>query len=302
MILGFKKYMKNIAVIGHGYVGKAMENFFKDHYKLFVYDPPFMEQTFMEQTSKKERFEEDGIVFTSSRDEINSCDLAVVCTPTPKGEQGEVDLGIIYETFEWLNTPLILIKSTIPPGTTDKLIAGEGGGQAGKKIAFSPEYIGEGKYVVQWWKDKAYPHPTEMKFHDFFIFGGEKEVTTEIISFFQKVVGPEVKYMQTDTKTAELTKYMENSWGATKVTFCNEFYNIAKTFGVDYNELRELWLLDGRVERMHTVVFPDKRGFGGKCFPKDVHGIAKASEEAGYEPKLLKSVLDINEDLQKLNP
>lgn len=277
--------MKNIAIVGYGYVGKAMVNFFKDHYNIFVYDPIYFETKNTEQ-----------ITFTKEKDAINSCDLAVVCVPTPMDVSGEVDLSIIRETVAWLNTPVILIKSTIPPGTTDKLIE-----ETGKNIVFSPEYIGEGKYVVQWWKDKGYPHPTDMKYHDFQIFGGERKNTSQVLEFFKKILGPEVKYIQTNTRTAELVKYMENSWGAMKVTFCNEFYDIAQSLGIDYNELRELWLLDGRVERMHTVVFEDKRGFGGKCYPKDVNGIVYASEKAGYEPKLLKEVLRRNKEFNARN-
>lgn len=286
-----KSGVQNIAIIGYGYVGKAVANYFKDHYNLFIYDPYYLEANAM-----GERLEDKDMVFTMSNDEINSCDLAVVCVPTGMAEGGAVDLSAIESTIDWLNTPLILFKSTVPPGTVDKLVE-----TTGKAIAFSPEYIGEGKYVVQWWKDKGYPHPTDMKFHDFQIFGGLPTTTSGVLQFFKKVTGPEVKYLQTDAKTAELTKYMENSWGAMKVTFCNEFYEIAKTFGVDYDELRELWLMDGRVERMHTAVFKKSRGFGGKCYPKDVNGIIYASEKAGYEPKLLKQVIDSNEEFVNLS-
>ncbi|MFT5179661.1 MAG: UDPglucose 6-dehydrogenase [Candidatus Paceibacteria bacterium] len=258
--------MKKIAIVGYGYVGKSMFNFFKDHYDVYICDPTY------EKSNTKE--------------EINDCDMAVVCVPTPQGETGAVDTTIVEEVIGWLQVPLILIKSTIPPKTTKGLKD-----KFNKRIVFSPEYIGEGKYQVQWWKDKAYPHPTDMKMHDFFIFGGDKEDTPEMIQYFLKVVGPDPKYIQTDSTTAELVKYMENSWGAMKVAFCNEFADIADTFDVNYEELREMWLLDGRVERMHTAVFRDQRGFGGKCFPKDVNGIIEHSIKHGYEPELLMKVI-----------
>ena len=277
--------MKSIAIVGFGYVGRAVARFFADHYKIKVYDPYLQ--------GNEEELNHPNISQETKYDAINSCDFAVVCVPTPMGVAGEVDLSIIEQTVEWLNTPLILIKSTIPPGTTKKLRE-----QTGKSIVFSPEYIGEGKYVVQWWKDKGYPHPTDMKYHDFQIFGGERKHTSGVVEFFKRVLGPDVRYMQTDSTTAELVKYMENAWGATKVIFCNEFALMADAFGVDYDELRELFLLDGRVERMHTAVFKDNRGFGGKCYPKDVNGIVRASEKAGYEPKLLKAVLQVNDKLR----
>ncbi len=274
--------MKTIAIIGHGYVGKAVHTFFKDHFDLITIDIK----------------EDQDQQFRDKQRQINmKADLAIICVPTPEGADHSVDLSMVRESVDWLETPLILIKSTIPPGTVDSLVSA-----TGKSICFSPEYIGEGKYVVQWWKDKGYPHPTDMKYHDFQIVGGDKHTARAILEFFKSVAGPEINYQVTDAKTAELVKYMENSWGATKVTFCNEFALIAQTLGVDYDELRELFLLDGRVERMHTAVFKENRGFGGKCFPKDVHGIVEASKQAGYEPKLLEAVLSTNDEIRKLNP
>lgn len=287
--------MKSIAIIGYGYVGKTVERFFKDHYKIKVYDPPYIKENLLEGV------DDDGTFFTTDKEDINCVDLAIVCVPTPAGDNGKVDLSILHEIFGWLHPYLTLIKSTVPPGTTQKLVEGEGSDWIDRKIAFSPEFIGEGNYMVQWWKDKGYPHPTDMKYHNFHIFGGKKETTSEILEFFKTVVGPDVQYFQTDSKTAELVKYMENSWGATKVTFCNEFANIAEKIGVDYDELRELWLLDGRVERMHTAVFKEKRGFGGKCYPKDLRGIIKLSEENGYVPELLKEVLKSNDRIRNPN-
>lgn len=109
-------------------------------------------------------------------------------------------------------------------------------------------------------------------------------------------MGPFCKYLQTDSTTAELVKYMENCWLATKVTFCNEFFDIANTFGVDYNELRELWLLDGRVGESHTIVYEENRGFGGKCLPKDTEALYGKIEDEGYSyiAKLLEAVINTN--------
>lgn len=262
---------KKIAVIGYGYVGKAVVDFFKGHYHGCIYDPHSKE------------------VRSVSKEEVNKCDMAVVCVPTPVGEQGQCDTTIVENTLGWLETPLIVIKSTVYPGFTDWALEAYG-----KRIVFSPEYIGEGKYQVQWWKDRGYPHPTDMKKHDFFIFGGERGATHEAIQYWLKVTGPDPKYIQTDPTTAEATKYMENTWGATKVRFCNEWADIAEVLGIDYAELRELFLLDGRTERMHTAVFDDQRGFGGKCFPKDLSAIIRRCEDESYEPTLLKSVRDGN--------
>ena len=258
-----------IAVIGHGYVGQAVERFFKDHFEVVVYDTKYD---------------------NADKDAVNDCDLGIVCVPTPMGEDGSCDLSIIHDTLTWLETPLILIKSTIPPTTTKRLVE-----KYDKNICFSPEYIGEGKYVIP--LGKGYPDPTDMKKHEFVIIGGEK--AQEIGEYFKTVLGAETTYRFVDSTTAELCKYMENSFLATKVTFCNEFYNIAEAFGVDYDVLRELWLLDGRIGRSHTVVFKNNRGYSGKCLPKDVNAIIKKTEAMGYEPKLLKAVIQTNEEIKK---
>ncbi len=130
---------------------------------------------------------------------------------------------------------------------------------------------------------------------DFWIFGGDPWDTEKAVEFWKSYVKTTARFYQTDSKTAEIVKYMENCFFATKVTFCNEFYEICKTFGSDYNEVRELWLADStRINRNHTQVYKDNRGFGGKCLPKDLSAIIKASIDEGYEPKLLEEVREVN--------
>lgn len=284
--------MKKIAIIGHGYVGKAMANYFKDHFNVFVYDPFLYPER---QPVNLGNSDIPDYILGASKEEVNQCDLVVICVPTPMRPDGMCDTSIVEDVLSWLSVRLVLIKSTIPPGTSRRLAEQ----YKTLNIVFSPEYIGEGKYYVP--VHKGYPHPTDMKQHEFFIFGGNRVDTAGVINFFLKVSGPDPFYAQTDWETAEVCKYMENSWGAMKVTFFNEFFDIAKTFGVDYKELRELFLLDGRTERMHTAVFEDKRGFGGKCFPKDVNAIVVASTAAGYEPHLLNEVLQSNERFTSQN-
>jgi UDPglucose 6-dehydrogenase len=263
--------MKKIGIVGYGHVGKGLEKFFEDHFEVRIFDTA--------QTDSKVKY--------ASKEEMNECDLGIIAVPTPMNSDGSVNLSHVENVLIWLNTPLILIKSTIPPGTTEMFVE-----KFSKNIAFSPEYMGESSYVTPWWNGIL--DPKDMKKHHFQILGGKRETTSQILQFFKKVFGPMPQLIQTDSRTAELTKYMENSWGATKVMFCNEFARIAEAFGVDYDELRELGLLDGRIHRMHTAVFKDKRGFNGKCLPKDINGIIKASEDVGYVPELLKEVIRSN--------
>jgi len=264
---------QTVAIIGHGYVGQALEQYFTNIYDLVIYDPG---KDMLDQTA------------------CNNADLAIVSVPTNMLPDRSVDLTAIEETFAWLETPAIVLKSTVPPGTTKRLAETY---NLQDRLVFSPEFIGEGGYPVPYWEDK--PHPTDMKLHRHLLFGGTDVAKQQVIPFFQRVSGPFCAYHGTDSTTAELTKYMENTWIATKVTFCNEFYEIAEAYDVDWHELRELWLTDGRVGRSHTLVYPDKRGFGGKCIPKDTNGMVHNASSVGYEAKFLTNVLERNADFKK---
>jgi UDPglucose 6-dehydrogenase len=269
---------KRVAVIGaKGYVGRAYADLLRKKFDVIDVDPLLGSMEMQKENVMGMKI-----------------DLAVVAVPTPQSPNGAADLSILFDTIQWLTSgkrkPLILIKSTIPPGTTMTLRH-----KFGRRIVFSPEYIGEGGYTIPWWRGE--PHPTDPSLHNFAIFGGERKYAIEVAQFFKPIMGPQARFYYTDSTTAELTKYMENAFFGLKVSFCNEFYEIAKAFGVDYDELRELWLLDERNTRGHTHVFPDKRGFGGKCLPKDINAIAYASEKAGWNPKLIKALLKFNEEI-----
>lgn len=268
-----------IGIVGFGYVGKGIARLFGDNV-FAIYDPGISQYNY----DPKAR-----------ADLFAQCDMTVICVPTNEKEGGECDTSIVYETAEWLSKvqDVILLKSTVKPGTTDELNK-----KYGDKFAMSPEYMGEGGYFTPYWK---YPDPKEMKMHSFQIFGGPRAVTKKVVDIFVRKIGPHAFYAQTTAKTAELVKYMENSWGAMKVIFANEWYDICETHGVDYREVRELWALDSRVEKMHTAVFTHKRGYGGKCFPKDVNAIIHATKEAGYDPRLMRMVQQRNKDFNKLN-
>jgi len=264
---------RNIGVVGFGKVGNAISEFFQESFKVHVYD------RYLENYNSDEH-----------KSRVKTADLAIVCVPTPYSDKyGYADLEAIEEAVSWLEPEIILLKSTVPPGTTERLSL-----EFNKKIVFSPEYIGESSYVTQWWKDVGYIHPNDIKKHDFFIFGGPETDTSLVLEYFKSVAGPIPKYLQTDSTTAELVKYMENSWASTKVTFVNQFYNLANSIGVNFNELRELWLLDGRINRMHTAVFSDSKGFKGKCLPKDLDTLIAYCEKNSFDSDFFKMLRELN--------
>jgi len=253
-----------IGIVGHGVVGHAMDRFFGLKYETVVHDPA------------------KGM---DRKAEINACDLAVVCVPTNSLPSGACDTSIVEEVVSWIDCPLILIKSTVPPKTTQRLSV-----KTGKRIVFSPEYIGESSYYTP----PQFMHPTDMEKHPFQIFGGDPQDTRHLVDIFVKIMGPVTKFFQTTSTTAELIKYQENIYGALKVSFFNEMYDLCGLLGVNYWEMREGWALDPRVDRYHSVVFKDKRGFSGKCFPKDLRAIIAVSESVGHNPEILKAAWNSN--------
>lgn len=283
-----------IAIIGYGYVGKAMHKIFPE---ALVYDNAHWNDDESQCTELGRKvINETGATLVKRAGVNTMCRLAIICVPTPMTEDPlhefkEVDLSIINDTVDWLQTELILIKSTVPPGTVDGLVE-----RTGKKICFSPEYIGEGKYQITPWK---YMSPDDPRTHEFVIVGGEAKTAEDILNIFVRKLGPEKTYMPMRAAEAELIKYMENSWGALKVIFAQEFYEFCQAKGLSWHTVREGWALDNRVEKMHTAVFVDERGFGGKCYPKDVNGIVVEGDKVGSEFSLLKAALRKNTKIRE---
>ena len=248
------------AIIGYGVVGKAMHELIPE---AVYYDV------------------QPGV--GHDQDEINECDVAFICVPTPQSADGSCDISAVEECIGWLTTPLIVLRSTVPPGTTEALAR-----KHNKRLVFQPEYLGE---------TAAHPYADVSRRH-FIILGGKPEDTSRVADAYNRFYHSDVQYHFTDALTAEVTKYMENCFFAAKVTFCNEFFGIAKALGVEYNELRELWLADTRISRDHTFVYPEQRGFSGKCLPKDLAAIIARAAEAGYDASFLKAVEAVNEDFK----
>lgn len=263
----------NITIIGYGYVGKAFDVFFSKKYNVSVYD---IRELNLERYTPK----------------INKSDMYVVCVSTDKNTDGSVDLSGVEDVFTKIcscdKEAFVLLKSTVPPGTTERLATR----YPEMHIVFSPEYIGESSYYLS----SPYDWSTDVVKTPFFIFGGNKKDADKMVTVFQRIAGPSKQYLIATSLECEITKYMENTFFASKIIFCNEFYNICKVYGVDYNVVRELWLLDCRINKNHTLVFNNDKPwcFGGKCLPKDLAGIIFHSEQRGYSPKFLRCVQNCN--------
>lgn len=244
-----------VGIIGFGHVGGAMYRIFPN---ATIYDAP------------------KGI---GNIEEINKCDIAFVCVPTPMSDNGSCNTTIVDQVLEQVNSKVIVLRSTVPVGYTDHKTQ-----VLNKRIVFQPEYYGE-----------TVAHPfADLSDRRWITIGGEKSACSFVAKLYKEVYTSELYINIVDAKTAELAKYMENTFLAAKVTFCNEFYDLANALGVNYDILRETWLLDPRIGRSHTFVYEDNRGYGGSCLPKDIAAMVFQGESAGVDVSLMKSIIKKN--------
>jgi UDPglucose 6-dehydrogenase len=182
-----------------------------------------------------------------------------------------------------------VLKSTVPPGTTVSLRE-----RFGRNLIFSPEYFGEGSHSSKDWDDHTGV--------PFTILGGDPDVTAQVEAVIREIYPEPHEIFRCGSTEAELTKYMENSYLAVKVGFVNEFYELAQALGISWDDTRYGWLLDPRIGDSHTTVFPDNRGWGGRCLPKDTAAITSFADTIGISLDLMKGVIAANDELRSRRP
>jgi UDPglucose 6-dehydrogenase len=250
-----------VLIVGWGHVGQQVGRYFTEAHHVDV----------------------DGMVCAATGELAEQLsepyDLGFICVPTPEGKDGRCDTRMVEDAFYmWqARARYWCIKSTVEVGTTERL---------GPNACFSPEYYGE-----------TLGHPLRDAM-PFVILGGPADVTRAFATAWTLVTNAYTRIYQTDSRTAELVKLMENAWLATKVSFCNQMYDLAAVAGVDWHELRELWLADPRVNASHTYVYPDNRGWGGKCLPKDTANLCAWARAAGKPASFIEMVRAYNDRLR----
>lgn len=268
--------VNSIGVVGCGFVGKAVIRGFSGFVKeVNTYDV------------------DPKRCYSSFEDTINS-DIVFVCLPTPmvSVEGGEANLSIIYDFFEKVNNikkrnykKIFAIKSTIPVGTTKKIIEKTGI----KSIVHCPEFLRASSFLI----DFLTPSRN--------IIGGNHK---ESIYKLKKLLNerfPGVHCYIMDSDASEMVKYMVNCFLATKVLFFNEMRLLADQKDMNWNDVIDGVLSDGRIGLSHyQVPGPDgDMGFGGLCFSKDINALISTMEENGIDPKLLKAVWEQNKTIRK---
>lgn len=266
--------MLKVAIVGYGVVGKAYHKVFKD---AIIYDP----------------YQPEGK--DTTKDDVNKCDVAVVAVFTPHNEDGTLDISIVEEVVDWIECPLIIIKSALHPGTVDYLVK-----KTNKRIAISVEYVGEGNYPVHFWK---YPDQEDPRRHQMLVVGGADDVAEEAIQVLWRYLSPDIKIHKVTALEAEIVKLVENSYPAMKVTFMNAMLSVAKKSGSSFIRIHQAWNSDPRTDSMHVRAVEFERGWTSKCWDKDVPALMKYAESIGAfdMASLLKAVILINKGHLKEN-
>ena len=266
-----------IGIIGQGYVGTAIKVRFEPYYDLETYDKYNEDKSTCELT-----------------DIVAECEVIFVCVPTPMNEDGschtDIVESVVKEIDEWVSryhtdvSPIVVIKSTVPPGTTDRLHRK----YKNVNVVFNPEFLTEANFIE------------DFKTQDRIILGGTRKGTNLLRQVYSKVF-PTAHIIKTGSKTAEMVKYMTNSYLATKVSFANEIYQICQKINIDYDKVVEYATLDERLGKTHlSVPGPDgDLGFGGHCLPKDLNALITFAQNLDLEPIVLETVNWVNDKFRK---
>jgi nucleotide sugar dehydrogenase len=257
-----------IGIIGMGYVGSAVA-WTHQSVDIIVHDPKLKTST--------------------SLDQFNTCDAIYVCVPSPcvdpTLEDGRCDSGILEQTLKELlfavtNKQIpIICKTTAPPSVYARLQ------EEYPNIVYVPEFL------------TAKNNLTDYANTDHVIIGGHYDWCVKVRKIIQLGLPLDLeKFTIVDIKTAALFKYMMNSYLATKVTFMNEFAQLAKHEGVEWGDIQYLASQDSRIGTTHMAVPGDngEYGWGGGCFPKDIAAIITEAIDLGLEFELMQKIETIN--------
>ena len=264
-----------IGIVGQGFVGNAVYQRWKKYYDIETYDLDENKST------------------SSLHNLVMMCDTIFVCLPTPMKKNGECDLSILESSlfdintlteFEGKGNKTIIIKSTIPPGTTQQLNKD----YKYLNILFNPEFLTERN------AEEDYNNQNRI------IIGGPRPQSTNVVRLFSKVF-PKARIIKTNSTYAEMVKYMTNAFLSTKVSFANEIYQLCNEVGADYDKVVEYATLDERLGKSHWMVpgHDGDFGFGGHCFPKDLSALIHLSDKLGTINNVLHATQDTNDEVRK---
>ncbi len=255
-----------IGIMGLGFVGTAMKNILESKHELFCYDP------------YKEGYDNPII--------LGHSEIIFLCVGTPMKEDSTVDMSQVESAIQTIidlriDVP-IFIKSTVSPGTCDRLSK-----KYILKIGSNPELLRERCALRDIWSS------------DRIIMGGTKEMIEILKEVYYPIFEDDVTYIKLTSTEAEMVKHATNAFLASQVGFANEIYNMCQIFGIEYDNIKDALYLDKRLGRHIAVPGTDgKMGFGGHCLPKDLNALVSHSKQNGYEPKLFEELLKFNKEIR----
>jgi len=261
-----------IGIIGKGFVGTAVAHGFSHQTSyganIRIYDiDPVKSQNTLEDT-------------------VNNSDFLFLSVPTPSSKDGTMNLSIVENALQSMNDinqnkdNIVLLRSTVVPGTTKYLQEKF----SNLRFVFNPEFLTERSATFDFINQSRV------------ILGGEEKYTNKVKKLYRDRFGQYLPVLETTFQTAELVKYMNNLFFATKVSFLNEMRLLADKIDVDWDKAVEGFILDGRIGHSHlSVPGPDgKFGFGGSCFPKDIQALIQFADSNDIEMSVLKGAWETN--------
>ena len=276
--------MYKIGIVGRGFVGSAVEFGFSpqtgcDVDDLYIYDKDKLRS------------------LHSLEDVVLYSDFIFLSVPTPSNEDGSINLSYVEDALQRISeitaeieqeiSPvptdldnIVLIRSTVTPGTTKKLQEK----YQNLRLVFNTEFLTERSANFDFINQTRY------------ILGGDKQNTNKVADLYRWRFGDTIPVIETNYQTAELIKYMNNCFFATKVSFLNEMKQVSDRCEADWDMAVEGFIRDGRIGHSHmSVPGPDgKFGFGGKCFPKDVSAMISFGNKLGLNMHTLNGVWNTN--------
>jgi len=259
-----------IGIVGQGFVGTAIKKGMSPIFDVESYD----------------KFKPGESTCENLAQIVERADIIFVCLPTPMKKTGECDLSIIEKTVLDIDTfssqmgqKTVIIKSTVPPGTTSRL----NDIVANIQVVFNPEFLTEANYIEDFRNQSR------------IVLGGPRPGTTIVKHMYRKRF-PMTPIVKTSSTIAELVKYFTNCFLATKVSFANEIKQLCDSLEVDYDKVVEYSLYDERIGKSHfSTPGPDGRsGFGGSCFPKDLNALISVANKIDVKPTVLNAVWEKN--------
>jgi len=260
-----------IGIVGKGFVGSAVQFGFSANTgcnaEVRVYD------------------KDPNKSLNTLQEVVNESDFVFLSVPTPSNEDGSINLDIVDEALSDINEVskrdnVILLRSTMVPGSTNMFQEK----YPKLNLVFNPEFLTERSANFDFINQSRY------------ILGGEKLNVERVAKLYKWRFGESISIIKTNSQTAELIKYMNNCFFATKVSFMNEMKLVADKSNVDWNMAVEGFIRDGRIGHSHLDVpgHDGRMGFGGSCFPKDIQAMINLGESLDLKLETLSGAWKTN--------